>query len=451
MSLAAATLNKFDALLQLLPPDWEQLAFDTGAFTRSKKIKTPRELLRILFAYACGEYSLREVAGLLAQDGVEISDQAVANRLKKCGAWLEALLQGVLLARLNCPQLAGWRVKLVDGSSLQCPGATGTDFRLHVCLDALSQMCVALKVTDNKTAESLTHFTFAAGDIVLGDRADGRAKQIRWVREPGAHPVIRVSLQQLTLWTEDGQRVLWEAGLKAARADGEFTWRAFVRDAEGQRQEVYVHGHRLSEEQSAQAKRKIKQRASKKGNQTKAATWVLAEWVIVVTTLAPEEVARETILELYAVRWQVELYFKRLKSVLGLGELRAKAGSELARVQILTKMLYAGLLEKVGRRRLGWEWNEMGSERSGSWWRLWKMLHGEQVEAIIGSVEWSEWKWRLMLRGLSERKRKRKLQGVPKKLWCVLGVKVARGSSGRGVLGVLRMEAKSNEELRLAA
>ena len=53
--------------------------------------------------------------------------------------------------------------------------------------------------------------------------------------------------------------------------------------------------------------------------------------------------------------------------------------------------------------------------------------------------------------GLSERKRKRKLQGVPKKLWCVWGAKVARGSSGRGVLGVLRMEAKSNEELRLAA
>ena len=137
--------------------------------------------------------------------------------------------------------------------------------------------------------------------------------------------------------------------------------------------------------------------------------------------------------------------------MLGVGKLRAQAGSELARVQILTQMLYAGLLEKVGRRRLGWEWNEMGSERSGSWWRVWKMLDGEYVEAIIGSARWSEWKWRLMLRGLSERKRKRKLQGVPKKLWCVLGVKVARGSCGRGVLGVQRTGAKSNEELRLAA
>ena len=63
--------------------------------------------------------------------------------------------------------------------------------------------------------------------------------------------------------------------------------------------------------------------------------------MIVLTTVPPEELAAEVILDLYRVRWQVELVIKRYKSLLAAAEMRAKAGSPLAVVYLLGKLLLA--------------------------------------------------------------------------------------------------------------
>ncbi len=109
------------------------------------------------------------------------------------------------------------------------------------------------------------------------------------------------------------------------------------------------------------ARRRINRSASKKGHKTRAATLLLSEWIIVLTTIPPTELSAEVILELYRIRWQIELYIKRLKSILQLGKIRAKLGSPLAKVQILAKMLYAVLLEQIAEKRLGVGWTVMTS------------------------------------------------------------------------------------------
>jgi hypothetical protein len=38
----------FEELLQALPPDYQALAFEFKAFTRSRKIKTPAQLLQVV-------------------------------------------------------------------------------------------------------------------------------------------------------------------------------------------------------------------------------------------------------------------------------------------------------------------------------------------------------------------------------------------------------------------
>jgi IS4 transposase len=63
----------------------------------------------------------------------------------------------------------------------------------------------------------------------------------------------------------------------------------------------------------------------------------------------PEERSPEAILELYRLRWQIELLFKRFKSLLGLGDLPAKK-RELARAWIFAKLILGLLAEKAARK-----------------------------------------------------------------------------------------------------
>lgn len=408
--------NKFEKLLQQLPADWKELAREKRAWTRRRKIKSEEELLRAVFSYAVADYSLREVAGLLTRERQTISDEAVRARLNQCVEWLESLLSETVFESAKQFSISGRRLKLVDGTVLCCPAAKGTDYRVPLCFDAIEQRGCGVKLTDDKGAESLTHFQFESGDVVFGDRLYGQAKQLIAVKKQAAEVVVRLSLQQLRLYDEQGALREWKAALIKAQDAGRFTWEAFDKGDKGELEKVYVHGYRLSERECEKARRRIKKNASKKGYQTRAETLLLCEWIIVLTTLAPEELRAETILQLYRIRWQIELYIKRLKSILQLGEIRAGRDSALAKVHILAKMLYAVLLEKLAVQRVGIRWTVMSSERRGTWFRIWKLMKDEFIEAIICTVHWKDWDWRFMLKVLSERKRKRKLQQLPKEV-----------------------------------
>ena len=89
-------------------------------------------------------------------------------------------------------------------------------------------------------------------------------------------------------------------------------------------------------------------RAIKAGKKVDPRSLRAAEFVLLLTSL-PEEHASEAILELYRLRWQIELLFKRFKSLLGLGDLPAKQRN-LARSWIFAKLILALLAEKAARR-----------------------------------------------------------------------------------------------------
>jgi IS4 transposase len=68
--------------------------------------------------------------------------------------------------------------------------------------------------------------------------------------------------------------------------------------------------------------------------------------VLVLTDLAPEPWSAAPVLELYRCRWQIELAFKRLKSLLQLGQL-PKQDPASARAWLQLKLLLALILERL--------------------------------------------------------------------------------------------------------
>ena len=72
----------FESFLQELPEDYWELAIEFKAFTRSRKIKTPAQLMQVVMCYCGLDEVLRETAGNFTLLEERISDTAIHNRLK---------------------------------------------------------------------------------------------------------------------------------------------------------------------------------------------------------------------------------------------------------------------------------------------------------------------------------------------------------------------------------
>ena len=101
---------------------------------------------------------------------------------------------------------------------------------------------------------------------------------------------------------------------------------------------------RKSEAAAEAARQKVMKERSKKGRAVDPRTLEAAGYVFLLTSLSEDSLDATETLELYRFRWQIELAFKRMKSLLCLGNLPAK-DPPLARSFLYAKLLAALLLE----------------------------------------------------------------------------------------------------------
>jgi hypothetical protein len=66
------------------------------------------------------------------------------------------------------------------------------------------------------------------------------------------------------------------------------------------------------------ARRQARRAAQREGYTISDAALTAADWVIIVTSLTPQDFTTAEALALYRLRWRIELAFKRLKSLIGL-------------------------------------------------------------------------------------------------------------------------------------
>ena len=402
----------FADLLQDLPPEVSALAREHKAFVRAKKVKTPEELLRLVLLYCGLDQPLRMVAGTFTALYEPITDQSVAERLRACGGWVKALLGGMLAPSPTAELPAGLRFLVVDASTVQAPGATGTDHRLHICMDLVSLEFQEVLVSDVHRGETLKHFTFQLGDVVVADRGYAQAQGMSPTVKQGADVIVRLNPFSVVLTTLTGQPVALRAALQGQQPETVQTLPVVVGSADGQHEvRGWVHAYRLSPEQASRARQRCRQ--SHQSGQPRAETLWLAGWVLVFTTLSPVVLPARSVLAVYRCRWQIEIAIKRWKSVLDVDALRAKATSPLAEVWLHGKLLYALLVERRMRRTLGARWERLDRERGGAWWRVWGMLKEVLAPMITGALFWKEEAWPACLKVLTERPRQRKLQQLP--------------------------------------
>src|SRR3981189_2287107 len=321
--------------------DLEATARLRGAFTRAREIRSAETLFRLALAYGGLGMSLRETCAWAEAGGIaSLRDPSLLERLCKAAPWLGDMVAALSSDRTKAPtkRWAGHRLRVLDGTSICQPGADRTTWRLHVGYDLATAQVDQLELTDLHGAEDLQRLTYHAGHIVLADRCYARPRDLRPVIAAGAHFIVRMGWNALRLSKPDGTPFDLFAALAVLTAqEGEVP----VRLDDGAAAEPLllrlVIRRKSDEEAEAEKKRLIKD-AKKRGKSADPRSLQAAHYILLLTALPASLFPATDVLALYRFRWQLELAFKRMKSLAGLDELTAKK-PELAQAWIYARLI----------------------------------------------------------------------------------------------------------------
>ena len=315
---------------------------------------SPATLLRLALCYAADDSSLRTVAARAGVQGVaQLSDVALLNRLRAAAPWLGRLLTDLLADAVRLPEgaIRPLRLRLQDATTVSRPGSTGTDWRIHLGFDLQTLTMDQVEVTDSSGGETLQRVTVAPNEIWVGDRGYAHRAGIAHCAAAGGYVLVRLNWQNVPLQHPDGQPFDLLAALRTLpeATCGDFPVQ-LAPDAA--RQVPAVPGRlvavRKSPQQAAEARRKLQQAARKKGKRPDPRTLEAAGYIFLFTTVPTAWLSATAALDLYRFRWQIELAFKRLKSLLSLDALTAK-DTELTRAFLFGKLLLFALTERLCR------------------------------------------------------------------------------------------------------
>ena len=339
-------------LVSFFPDGWVDMAAENGALKGLRKDKSPENLLRtLLIHFGCG-HSLRETVVRAREAGIaDLSDVALLKRLRKSKDWLYAMCvalfqeRGVALASSD-----GFQVRAFDATTVKEPGKTGSLWRIHYSVSLPSLNCDFFKLTETEgagTGESFAQFAIQAGDYILADRGYSTANGLRYATTKKAFVTVRVNTMILPLQDSRGKKFdLRKAVASIKRPGVSKAWKVAACSQDNSLTKGRLCVIRKSEEAAKLAQEKVRNEASRKGRKTRPATLEFAKYIILFTTFPESEFSTSEVLEWYRIRWQVELVFKRFKSLAQLGHL-PKQDDESAKAWLYGKLFVALIVEKL--------------------------------------------------------------------------------------------------------
>ncbi len=333
----------------------EQLAYETGAFTRRRGIRSPADVLRMIMIWAVAERSLRETAMLAAEAGVaDVSNVALVKRFGKAGKWLTSLLMALLAHPPKRAAAAGSRIRVIDATAISGPGRQRTDLRVHLSMQLGSNRSDSMELTDGRGAESLDRFTFEPGEILLADSAYAHRDPLARVSAAGAFFVVRPPWS-FPLENRDGTKFdLFDALRQLPEAKPQ-EFAVQFRDKNGTPTVCRLVAIRRTEQAAAHERARVAKNSRRHGAKSTDVRTLEYAGAICLITNAPPDLSCESVLDLFRFRWQIEMRFKDLKSVLHLAEVPARS-PELLEVYVLAKLLVAVVIENLSAAESFFPW-----------------------------------------------------------------------------------------------
>lgn len=290
---------------------------------RKRVLKSLDLLMKAIFLLLTEQLSFQRLSDRMASlYGVVMSDTAWRKQILKAAPilaeWVLAQ-QGIEKSKNSSDTVLGCTsVYAVDATDLPVQGGDATSRRVHTVFSICERRCVYTDVTDRHGGESLTRFSLRRGALYFADRAYGRTPQLAYAMEQKAYVVTRIAPQHVAFYTApDCRKKISFSSLLNGETFSSAAY--FMRNRKVYH--VRLLGAKLPEEKRAAAEKRLRRKASRNQRRLSKDTLKYAGWVFLATTL-PDTCSDAEILEAYRLRWQIELHFKRVKSLLNFHKLR---------------------------------------------------------------------------------------------------------------------------------
>jgi hypothetical protein len=324
--------EQWDYVRTLLPGDLERSAKAMNALVRCRNVPDAAALMRMALAYAVSDLSLKDVAAWAsALNLAEITGPGLFYRLREAEAWLAHVLAQVLAAQVAESPMK-WPLRVVDATVINGPGPVAVQWRAHVLVDPATGGFRAVELTGSEGGEKLARHSVQAGEVVLGDRAYATARGIHSVHQAGGQVVVRLNPVTLRTCDEKKKRIYLEKRERRVPKVGGIEYAITIPVPPPP-----TKSHKTWD--SAKAIAWIPARAIAGRTRECQVIWVL-------TTVSQKLLSTAAVLELYRFRWQIELLFKRLKSLLHLDTLPSRQGPT-AKSWMLARLLAAALAQQL--------------------------------------------------------------------------------------------------------
>lgn len=423
-------LTDWEHMLSLLPKRLDALAIRTHAVERWRCIFSAQLLLRLLLLWALSGMGLRSVAGWAASHQLAtLSEGALRYRFARAYGFLRAILLHLLNAwNRTAPAAHGWALRIVDASGMARSGLSarmGSAWRIHTVYDPVAARLLDLQITDQSIPESLLHAPCAKGDLVIADRGYSRARQLVALAKQCVWWLVRVHLQNLPLYAspQSSTKISPMTWIEQMQSEPYIDQDVFILDR-GQWILARLVVARLPADKVEQARERTKRRAMRSQRRATSFGLKACECIYILTTLPRGVASWDAVLQWYRVRWQIELYFKRLKSLLNWSVVNG-GKDQLQAVRILATVIVAALIDRMNLRQIDSNPSTQpphGSEVAHqSLWRL-TAIHGLQI--LVALAHETPWDHQLQKRdslnkAIRERPRKRHLAAAACKILAI--------------------------------
>jgi hypothetical protein len=263
---------------------------------------------------------------------------------------------------------------------------------VHARYDPALGRFTDFRLTSGHTAEAVAQTRIGPGRTMVLDRGYGRVRNVADVLAAGSDVITRIGWRAMALLDASGQRIdllsLLPVGLEACEHEVHLA---------GIGRPLRLVLQRLPPERAVAQRKRTTRRAGKRGQALDPRTLAAAEYLILLTSLPTADASVDRVIALYRARWQVELGFKRLKSLGGLDKLAA-SDPRSARTWLLAHLIAAVLTEDLASRIAGFSPQEndtptppqrrraSGHRTSGhraSLWRAWQIARRAILQAIL--------------------------------------------------------------------
>jgi hypothetical protein len=333
-TLALHEEQEWAYILTLLPSDLEESARQSQALRRCRNVPDAAALMRMALAYAVSDLSLKDVAGWATGMGLaQITGPGLFYRLREAESWLERVLAQTLQDQVGVGVTSSLCLRVVDATVIEGPGATGTEWRAHVLMDPGTGGLRAVQLTDGSGGEGYSRYQVNPEEVILGDRAYATARGLAAVQAAGAYVVARMNPHAIRVCDLNKVRISLRNEEEKVPKVGGIEFDIIVPIPPERRTKSHKSWP------LAQAIAWLPARAVAARTREGDVIWLL-------TTLPTERANPEELMQLYRLRWQIELLFKRLKSQLHLDTLPSRQGPT-ARSWMLSRFLAAALAQAL--------------------------------------------------------------------------------------------------------